>query len=634
MTVWALVGLLLGSGLAAWCADAVLYRLFFSADIPLSRCLIGLGPPDDFLDRLYIVVSVMLFILFITLLRTRVKHRERYLRCVAKISSELLVSTDLDEVLPRVLRLLRGISGADHCYFYEVRRAADGSECATLRVEDYAPGVGPAPGATRLTDFDLRARGFGRWVDVLSVGKPIAGQVASFPSSERGLLEGRGIRSLLALPLHVEGYWRGFIGFDARRPGVRWSEREIDLLSTAASAMSAALDRAAREEKISAARAEWERTFDAVPDLIAILDTRHRIVRINRAMAERLDITPGEAVGKSCYETVHGLAQPPDYCPHSMLMKDGKEHALELQEPMLGGHFFVTVSPLVDASGALIGIVHVARDITARKSLEEQLLHTQKMEAVGLLAGRVAHDFNNILAGIMGYTHLAKGSLAAGSELINDMEAIERLARRAADMTDSLLAFAKKGEHRSEPIDLVPLVKELLSLLAPIAGKGISIRTTIPPDIPCALGERAQVNQVLMNICLNACEAMGGEGALSVVVARTSPGDEFYTAHPSLKRGEYVSIAVADNGRGIDAETRRRIFDPFFTTKANKTGTGLGLPVSMGIVERHGGCIEVASELGRGSTFTVYLPEAGARAADAAAGAPPSREPSAEPGAR
>jgi PAS domain S-box-containing protein len=453
MTVWALVGLLLGSGLAAWCADAVLYRIFFSADIPLSRCLIGLVPPDDFLDRLYIVVSVMLFILFVTLLRTRVKHRERYLRCLAKISSGLLASIDLDEVLPRVLRLLRGISGADHCYLYEVRLSADGAECATLRVEDYAPGVGPAHGAARLTDFDLRARGFGRWIDAMSAGKPIAGGVGSFPSSERGLLEKRGIRSLLALPLHVGGHWRGFIGFDARRPGVRWSEREINLLSTAASALSAALDRAAREEKISAARAEWERTFDAVPDLIAILDTRHRITRVNRAMAKRMGIAPGEAVGKTCYEAVHGLAQPPDFCPHAMLIRDAKEHTAEIREPKLNGSFLVSVSPFFDGNGVLAGSVHVARDITARKSLEEQLLHSQKMEAVGLLAGGVAHDFNNILAGIMGYTHLAKDSLAAGSELMNDMEAIERLARRGGDLTGALLAFAKKGEHRSEPVD-------------------------------------------------------------------------------------------------------------------------------------------------------------------------------------
>ncbi|MEI6633658.1 MAG: ATP-binding protein [Chlamydiota bacterium] len=275
----------------------------------------------------------------------------------------------------------------------------------------------------------------------------------------------------------------------------------------------------------------------------------------------------------------------------------------------------------------------VARDITARKSLEEQLLHAQKMEAVGLLAVGIAHEFNNILTGIKGYAHLAKGSLAAGSNFMNDMEAIERLAQRAADLTDALLAFVKKGEHRFEPIDLVHLVEELLVLFGKTAGKRISIRRTLPPDIPCALGERALVNQVFMNLCLNACEAMGREGALSVVVAHTSPGDEFYAAHPSLNRGEYLSIAVADTGRGIDAETRRRIFDPFFTTKANTTGIGLGLPVSMGIVERHGGCIEVASEPGSGSTFTVYLPAAGAKVEDSAAGAPPPRGPFAEPGA-
>lgn len=369
---------------------------------------------------------------------------------------------------------------------------------------------------------------------------------------------------------------------------------------------------------------EWRKAFDAVPDLVALLDTDHRIVRINKAMAKRLGDGAMSAEGRPCSEIVHGLAHPPDLGPLALLTKDGREHSAEIHEPRLGGYFQATVSPIFGASGTLIGSVLVAHDLAVRKRMEEQLLYAQKMEAVGLLAGGVAHHFNNILTGITGYTHLAKGIVPAGSELAGDIASIERLTRRAADLTDALLAFAKRGERLSEPIDIALTVNEMLPLLAQGVGKGIAVRTSLPAGLPFALGERAQVNQALMNLCINACEAMDGAGTLSIALSRVSPAEELYAAHPALRRGDYVAVSIADTGRGIDAESRKHIFEPFFTVRDDKTGVGLGLPVSMGIVERHGGCIEVSSTPGRGSIFTVYLP--------AAAG--PPRMPPGEPEAR
>ena len=247
-------------------------------------------------------------------------------------------------------------------------------------------------------------------------------------------------------------------------------------------------------------------------------------------------------------------------------------------------------------------------DITERRRLEEQLLHAQKMEAIGTLAGGLAHDFNNILSGVLGYVSLVKRELGEESSVIKDLEGIERLSWRGSDLTKALLAFAMRGEYHPEALNVNLVIEEVLYIVSRTAGKDISIKTRFSKEVSNVFGDRGQIHQVLMNLCLNACEAMPEGGRLDLTTSNAEMDEKFYEAHSNIKRGVYVSVVVSDTGMGMDKETQEHIFEPFFTRKAKKSGTGLGLAMVNGIVARHGGCIEVESEVEEGSTFKIFLP--------------------------
>ena len=246
--------------------------------------------------------------------------------------------------------------------------------------------------------------------------------------------------------------------------------------------------------------------------------------------------------------------------------------------------------------------------ITDRERLEERLRHVQKMEAVGTLAGGLAHDINNILAGILGYTALLKESLEKTSAASADIESIERLSWRASDLTKALLAFSRKGMYRPQVLNIDDIIGEVLKVVGQTVGKRVDVKAELLPAVPNIIGDEGQLNQSFMNLCINACEAMPAGGRLSVRTAQAAMDKKLIKIYPYLKEGPYISVSISDNGTGMDPETRERVFEPFFTTKEDKSGTGLGLSMVIGIIEGHGGCIEVESELGKGSTFTVYLP--------------------------
>lgn len=271
-------------------------------------------------------------------------------------------------------------------------------------------------------------------------------------------------------------------------------------------------------------------------------------------------------------------------------------------------YFLVRGIPVFNNDGSIHEWVGISIDITERKRMEEQLRQSQKLEALGMLAGGLAHEFNNILAGIMGYASLLKAAMPAKSPLIFDLETIERLSNRAAGLTKSILAFARRAPYLPEPLNINRIMEDVLKIVGQTMGRTIDIRARLSPGVSNIIGDEGQINQVAMNLCVNACEAMPQGGTLTVETRDADPGGEFFMIHPLLKKQDYVSIVVSDTGIGIESNLLEHIFEPFVTTKEKKTKTGLGLAMVSGIVEKHGGCIEVASEPGKGSTFTVYLP--------------------------
>jgi PAS domain S-box-containing protein len=274
------------------------------------------------------------------------------------------------------------------------------------------------------------------------------------------------------------------------------------------------------------------------------------------------------------------------------------------------------LSAVVDASGGLIAIEGISRDITERVEeherrlkLESQLLQSQKLESVGTLAGGIAHDFNNILLGILGFCELAAYSVATDPEEVRRcLGQIRSAGLRAKDMVNRILTFSRRADYKLVAVQLASVVREALTLVRASTPSTIEIVTELGDGV--VMADSTQIHQVVINLCTNAVHAMrGGPGTLRIEVRRIGPDAPEARDVPNLPRGGTVRLSVSDTGHGIEGQTLGRIFDPFFTTKEMGSGTGLGLSIVQGIVANHGGALRVQSELGRGATFEVYLPE-------------------------
>jgi signal transduction histidine kinase/ActR/RegA family two-component response regulator len=276
-----------------------------------------------------------------------------------------------------------------------------------------------------------------------------------------------------------------------------------------------------------------------------------------------------------------------------------------------------------DADGGDLGFCVTARDITKEKELEAQLLQAQKLESLGTLVGGIAHDFNNMLSGILGFSQLMMEEIAPTSPVYEGLQRIEVLSERAAEMIKQMLAFSRRGMVQKTNLWLHPFLKEVAKLLERIIPENIEVELGLAADRLTVEADPTQLQQMVMNLAVNARDAMPDGGRLRLETARVELGEEFCRAHPDARPGSYVRLGVSDSGTGIAPEIRSRIFDPFFTTKEAGKGTGLGLSVVYGIVKNHGGAIEMESEPGRGTAFHVYLPLA---AAPAVAEEPPPLE--------
>src|SRR5262245_611771 len=269
-----------------------------------------------------------------------------------------------------------------------------------------------------------------------------------------------------------------------------------------------------------------------------------------------------------------------------------------------------------DRQGKPIGVLASYRDITARKQaeaekqeLQEQLFQARKMEALGTLAGGVAHDFNNILSAIMGFTELATDEVPEGTVARRNLEEVLKASRRAKVLVQQILTFSRPSQPKSEPIQPHPIVEEVLTFLRASLPKTIEIHHDIARTVGPVAISASQLQQVLMNLCVNAIEALGEKGGvLEVHLERVKMENDF--AHPqrNLSSSPYLSLTVRDTGCGMTPEVLERIFEPFFTTRPVGKGNGLGLAIVHEIVTGHGGAITVESTLGRGTTFHVYLP--------------------------
>lgn len=371
------------------------------------------------------------------------------------------------------------------------------------------------------------------------------------------------------------------------------------------------------QEAVFQAKMTWERTFDAVPDTIIILDPEYNIIQVNRAMANTLEVPIESLIHKKCYQAFHGTDKPPKGCPHPHLLKDHKSHHSEIFDEKLQRYFSITVSPITDNDGIFIGSVHIARDITDQKSAElsrieteEKLQKTEKMEAIGLLAGGVAHDLNNILSGVVSYPELLLLKLPKDDKLYKPLKSIQKSGIRAAAIVSDLLTVARGVATVKEPCSLNSLLQEYLdspefrkvNSLYPY----ITVQSVLQENLPNISCAPVHIQKVLMNLITNALEAIEGAGTVFVNTEKQSVAAEL--TNLSVAAGDYVVLTVQDTGTGISETALKRIFEPFYSNKVmGRSGTGLGLAVVWNTVKDHDGSIQVSSDI-KGTTFTIHFP--------------------------
>jgi PAS domain S-box-containing protein len=275
----------------------------------------------------------------------------------------------------------------------------------------------------------------------------------------------------------------------------------------------------------------------------------------------------------------------------------------------------ITAEAVRNTDGKIAKVVGNVMDVTERKkadqtrrSFEEQLRQSQKMEAIGKLAGGVAHDFNNLLTVILGYSELASRHLQEGHPAHKPLAEVLNASKRAAGLTRQLLVFSRSQVIERKPVDINQIVNSIDGLLRRAVGEGIDLRMALAPDLGVTLADAGQIEQVLMNLVVNARDAMPQGGTLTLETANVDLDEAYVAKHVDIVPGPYVMLSVTDSGCGMDAQTKSRVFEPFFTTKERGKGTGLGLATVYGIVSQSGGHVAVESQPGRGSTFEIYLP--------------------------
>lgn len=376
---------------------------------------------------------------------------------------------------------------------------------------------------------------------------------------------------------------------------------ELNVLSILSRALGIEEERKDSEEKVKQAAEEWESTFQSITDMVSIHDTDFNIIRVNKFYADMLKKKPEELIGKKCYELFHGAKCPPPGCPHKQTVELKKPVRSEFYESHLDIHVEASTSPIFDERGEVTSYIHIAKDVTERKKMEEDLFRTKKLESIGILAGGIAHDFNNLLTGILGYVSMAKEYASPDVNILNMLKEAEKASVRAKDLSQQLLTFSKGGAPIKKTASIGDLVMDSIKFV--LRGTKNSCEFNIPDDLWSVDVDESQINQVLNNITINACQAMPNGG--KIVVGCENVEIKHKDAI-GLKQGLYVKISIKDFGIGMPDENIEKIFDPYFTTKDE--GSGLGLATCYSIIKRHNGKITVESKLGEGSVFCIYIP--------------------------
>jgi two-component system cell cycle sensor histidine kinase/response regulator CckA len=529
---------------------------------------------------------------------TEKKRSEKIQDAVYKISEAAQMAGSLPELYHSIHQIISGLMRAENFYI-ALFDPANRLLSFPYFVDEFDP-----PPATRGLENGLTEY-------VLRTGVPLLATPEILDALEkRDEIELIGAPSIdwLGVPLKIREKTIGVLVVQTYSPGLRYGQDEMNILIFVSNQVAMAIERKQAESSLRRSEQKNRAVLSAIPDLMFLLDKSGVFLDYKSERSSDLITSPGKFLGHRVSEVLPPVLAELTMRNIGLVLRTRQLQVFEYEVEINGRLQYE------EARCALCGsdeVLVVIRNITEKRRLEQQVLQSQKMESLGTLAGGIAHDFNNILAGILGYASFLKAKLSPDHEFFKYVDTIERSAVRAADLTSKLLAFTRSDKVNHRPLSINKLVRETLEIIGHTIDKSIRIETSLDDSLPTIMGDAGQIQQVVMNLCVNARDAMGNGGVLSIV----SEMAVFRKVDPLVAEGagpgSYVKMIVSDSGAGMDKDVLSRIFDPFFTTKATGQGSGLGLSVVYGIVKGHEGFITVNSRPGQGSKFNVFFPVSG-----------------------
>jgi len=549
------------------------------------------------------------------------EYRISFDRLITGIASRFvnLAPAEMDKGINDALRLLGEFMGVDRGYVFV---GSKNREAASNTHEWVADGVEPL--IKNLQNVNIGAFPWmaARIMDKEVINVPSVADLPPEAGEEKKLFKGQNVQSFLLLPLISGASVIGFMGFDAIRKELKWGSESISLLKIISEIIASAIERCRTSLELESQNQLVTALMDGIPDHIYFKDLESRFLRVNKALAwlfKQDDFS--KIIGKTDRDFFDRKHADEAYADEQQVIKTGKPLVgLEEKTTLADGSevwVSTTKMPLRNEKGQIIGTFGISRDVTEKKlqeeenrKIQERMQHSQKLESLGVLSGCIAHDFNNLLMGILGNTSLALMELQAGSPARESVEQIQTVALRAAELTNQMLAYSGKSQSVIKPMNLANIVREMAHLLEVSIPKKIKMIYNFSTKMPLIEGDPVQVRQVVMNLIINASDAIGDKyGTITLSIREQDCDSEFLSScfvGDEQKEGKYLCLSISDTGCGMNDETKAKIFNPFFTTKI--TGRGLGLAAVLGIVRAHKGALKVYSEEGKGTSFEVLFP--------------------------
>ena len=538
------------------------------------------------------------------------KQQETILNALTRASHQLLSGDNPDHAVTEALAIIGQACQVDRVSIFEAEQKHDQSRVAALRYE-WTSGVKSRmddPRFKQLSSSLLKTS----WAEALRRGQTALASIDDFSGEARILARDYDIKNILMLPILYRNRFWGMLCLDTCSEEISWSENTIQSLQNFASTLCTAIMQRRSEAEATKIRDQWINTFHSIRDAIFLLDNEGKIVNANQAALQLAGLKDfADLHGRSLPNILHGKGTRHKACLAELTLQRGVPLTDEVYSSKLNKVFFASSFPVRDQNGNISGSIYIARDVTREKNMERQLVQARKMEAIGTLAGGIAHDFNNILAAIMGFTELAQVKLQhdAGKGLEEDLEQILRAGKRAKDLITQLLAFSRSQNRQKIHTRVTPILDDTVQMLRAFVPANITITPRFAPETLSIFGDPTALHQVFMNLGSNAAQAMKEHGGELTIMLEETPPPATRSQPADEEARQYLHIIFSDQGGGIDPTIVEKIYDPFFTTKEVGEGTGMGLAAVHGIIEDHGGLLELENHPGKGAIFHIYLPQ-------------------------